>query len=199
MEVQYTNSWYDPVAEGEAANSLMSKGCVIIGQHADSTGAPSAIQASLDSGNQVYSVGYNISMLSVAPTAALTSSQNNWAALYTPVLSRMISGEVMPADIALGYSDDAVMISELGSSVADGTAEKVAEVIASIKGGTFHVFDTKNFTVGGQTITTYPWIDIDGDYVGDVGEAIIDGIFMESVFRSAPYFDLRIDGITELN
>ena len=77
MEVQYTNSWYDPVAEGEAANALMARGCVIIGQHADSTGAPSAVQAQKDAGSVVYSVGYNIDMLEVAPTAALTSSQNN--------------------------------------------------------------------------------------------------------------------------
>ena len=199
MEVQYTNSWYDPVSEAEAANALMSRGAVIIGQHADSTGAPSAIQAANDSGKSVYSVGYNISMLAVAPTAALTSAQNNWAALYKPVLSKMISGEVMPADIALGIADGAVMISELGPSVADGTAEKVEEVIAAIKGGTLHVFDTANFTVDGQKVTNYAWIDIDGDFIGDVGEAIVDGIFMESVFRSAPYFGLRIDGITELN
>ena len=55
MEVQYTNSWYDPVAEGEAANALMARGCVIIGQHADSTGAPSAVQAQKDAGSVVYS------------------------------------------------------------------------------------------------------------------------------------------------
>ena len=199
MDVQYTNSWYDPVAEAEAANALISKGCVIIGQHADSTGAPSAIQAAKDSGKNVYSVGYNIDMLSVAPTAALTSAQNNWAAMYTPVLERMITGEAMPADIALGYADDAVMISPLGPSCAPGTAEKVAEVIAALKDGSLKVFDTKNFTVGGKTITTYPWIDTDGDWIGDTGEAIQNGVFMESVFRSAPYFDLRIDGITELN
>ena len=54
MEVQYTNSWYDPVAEGEAANALMARGCVIIGQHADSTGAPSAVQAQKDAGSVVY-------------------------------------------------------------------------------------------------------------------------------------------------
>ena len=199
MDVQYTNSWYDPVAEAEAANALISKGCVIIGQHADSTGAPSAIQAAKDSGKNVYSVGYNIDMLSVAPTAALTSAQNNWAAMYTPVLERMITGEAMPSDIALGYADDAVMISPLGPSCAPGTAEKVAEVIAALKDGSLKVFDTKNFTVDGKTITSYPWIDTDGDWVGDTGEAIENGIFMESVFRSAPYFDLRIDGITELN
>ena len=33
----------------------------------------------------------------------------------------------------------------------------------------------------------------------DTGEAIVDGAFQESVLRSAPYFSLRIDGITELN
>ncbi len=199
MDVQYTNSWYDPVAEGEAANALMSKGCVIIGQHADSTGAPSAVQAAVDSGKEVYCVGYNVDMLSVAPTAALTSSQNNWGALYTPVINKMITGEVMPADLSLGYSDDAVMISALGESCAAGTAEKVEEVIAALKDGSLEVFDTATFTAGGETITSYAWQDTDGDWVGDSGEAIEDGVFQESVFRSAPYFDLRIDGITELN
>ncbi len=187
------------MAEGEAANALMSKGCVIIGQHADSTGAPSAVQAALDNGKVVYSVGYNIDMLSVAPTAALTSAQNNWSALYTPTIKKMITGETMPADFSLGYKNKAVMISALGESCAAGTAEKVAEVIAALKDGSLQVFDTSKFTVGGATVTSYPWLDTDGDWVGDSGEAIVDGVFQESVFRSAPYFGLRIDGITELN
>lgn len=199
MDVQYTNSWYDPVAEGEAANALMSRGAVIIGQHADSTGAPSAVQAALDSGKIAYCVGYNIDMLSVAPKAALTSAQNNWAALYTPTIERMITGEAMPTDFSGGYEIDAVRISPLGESCAPGTAEKVAEVEAALKDGTLHVFDTANFTVNGETVTSFMAIDIDGDFVGDVGEAIEDGIFYESTLRSAPYFSLRIDGITELN
>jgi basic membrane protein A len=199
MDVQYTNSWYDPVAEGEAANALMSKGAVIIGQHADSTGAPSAVQAALDSGKVAYCVGYNIDMRSVAPKAALTSAQNNWAALYTPTINRMITGEAMPSDFSGGYEIGAVMISPLGDSCAAGTAEKVAEVEAALKDGSLHVFDTANFTVGGETVTSYLAIDTDGDWVGDVGEAIEDGIFHESTLRSAPYFGLRIDGINELN
>lgn len=113
MEVQYTNSWYDPVAEGEAANALMARGCVIIGQHADSTGAPSAVQAQKDAGSVVYSVGYNIDMLEVAPTAALTSSQNNWSVLYRDTLEKFIAGEEVPVDYAVGISEDAVMIIDL--------------------------------------------------------------------------------------
>ena len=114
---------------------MIAKGCVIIGQHADSTGAPQAVQAQLDAGKVCYSVGYNIDMLSVAPTAALTSAQNHWAALYTPTINRMLTGEAMPADFALGYADDAVMISTLGESCAEGTAEKVEEVVAGLKDG----------------------------------------------------------------
>ncbi len=199
MDVQYTNSWYDPVAEGEAANALMARGCVIIGQHADSTGAPSAVQAALEAGTVAYSVGYNIDMLSVAPEAALTSAQNNWSAMYYPILERMISGEVMNADFALGAANDGVMISDLGPACAAGTQEKVDEVWAALKDGSLSVFDTAKFTVGGEKVTSFLALDMDGDFVGDVGEAIQNGIFEESVLRSAPYFSLRIDGITELS
>ena len=199
MDVQYTNSWYDPVAEGEVANALMSRGCVIIGQHADSTGAPSAVQAVKDSGKEVYSVGYNIDMLSVAPTAALTSAQNNWAVLYQHMLEKFLAGEEVPTDFACGAADGAVMISALGESCAEGTQEAVDAAWAGIKDGSLKVFDTSTFTVGGETVTTAFGLDTDGDWVNDTGEAIVDGAFQESVLRSAPYFALRIDGITELN
>ena len=199
MDVQYTNSWYDPVAEGEVANALMSRGCVIIGQHADSTGAPSAVQAVKDSGKEVYSVGYNIDMLSVAPTAALTSAQNNWSVLYKVTLEKLIAGQEIPTDFATGVKDGAVMISALGESCAAGTQEAVDAAWAAIKDGSLKVFDASTFTVGGETVTTAFGLDTDGDWVNDTGEAIVDGAFQESVLRSAPYFALRIDGITELN
>jgi basic membrane protein A len=199
MDVTYTNSWYDPIGEGEAANALVSSGCIIISQHADSTGAPSACEALLEGGTTIYCVGYNVDMLSVAPQAALTSCQNDWSVFYTYAMNSIMNGEEIATDWAKGYSDGAVMISALGESCAEGTAEKVAEVEAALKDGTLHVFDTANFTVEGETVTSYMAIDTDGDWVGDTGEAITDGIFYESTLRSAPYFGLRIDGINELN
>ena len=210
MDVQYTNSWYDPVAEGNVADALMAKGCVIIGQHADSTGAPSAVQAAKDSGKEVYSVGYNIDMLSVAPTAALTSAQNNWSVLYKATLEKLIAGEEIPTDFATGVKDGAVMISALGESCAEGTQEAVDAAWAGIKDGSLKVFDTSTFTCqpasdgsyqvdGDGHVTSAFGLDTNGDWVNDAGEAIVDGAFQESVLRSAPYFALRIDGITELN
>ena len=199
MDVMYTNSWYDPVKENEAAIALMGKGCVIIGQHADSTGAPSAVQAELDKGAKVYSVGYNIDMLSVAPQAALTSAQNVWSVLYKATLEKFLAGEAVPTDFACGIAQGAQQISKLGPNVAAGTQEAVDAAWAAIKSGSLKVFDTSKFTVGGETVTQAFGLDADGDFVNDHGEAIVDGAFVESVLRSAPYFSLRIDGITELN
>ncbi|HWQ57965.1 MAG TPA: BMP family ABC transporter substrate-binding protein [Clostridia bacterium] len=199
MDVTYTNSWYDPTAEAEAANSLVSRGCIIISQHADSTGAPSACEALLNAGTTVYCVGYNIDMLSVAPNAALTSAQNNWSVYYTYAFNCAVKGEEIATDWSEGYATGANMISTLGGSCAPGTAEKVAEVEAAIKDGSLQVFDTSKFTVGGAPLTTYLAIDTDGDWVGDTGEAIENGIFYESKLRSAPYFGILIDGITALN
>ena len=206
MEVQYTNSWYDPTAESEAANALMANGCVIIGQHADSTGAPSAVQVALESGTVAYSVGYNIDMLSVAPEAALTSAQNNWSVLYQATLQHMLDGTEIPADYATGHADGAVMISTLGGSCAEGTQEAVDAAWAGIDDGSLKVFDTSKFTVGGAPVESYTFNSSIVDfttgntiYEGQEYETIVDGAFQESVFRAAPYFDIRIDGITELN
>ncbi len=193
MTVTYTNSWFDPTAEAEAANALMADGCIIISQHADSTGAPSACQAALEAGTTVYCVGYNVDMLSVAPDAALTSAQNDWSVFYTYAFNCLLNGEEIATDWAKGYAEGANMISPLGASCAEGTAEKVAEVEAGIIDGTLHVFDCSTWTVGGEHLDSYDEV---GFYEGH--ECIWDGYFHESETRSAPYFDIRIDGITEL-
>ena len=204
MEVMYTNSWFDIDKEGAAAEALVANGAVIIGQHADSTGAPAAVQKLLDNGTICYSIGYNIDMLATAPTAALTSATNTWSVFYKHAFESVMKGEKLEADWAEGYSQDAVAITKLGESCAAGTAEKVAEVEGALKAGTLHVFDTNTFTVSGEKVTSAPcdmsfmdWSTMTAIYQGETVEAIKDGYFAESEFRSAPYFSLRIDGITE--
>lgn len=193
MEVSYTNSWFDITMEAAAADALMADGCVIIGQHADSTGAPSAVQAAFEKGNVAYSIGYNVDMLSVAPDAALTSATNNWAVYYTYAFGAMLKGEKIKTDWAEGFTSGAVAITDLGKSCAEGTAEKVAEVEKQLHDGTLHVFDTSKFTVGGEHLDSY-----DKSYGFEGNELIKDGYFHESELRSAPAFDIRIDGIKEL-
>lgn len=202
MDVQYTNSWFDITGEAEAANALMANGCIMIGQHADSTGAPSAVQAAHENGTKAFCVGYNVDMLEVAPDVALTSPTNVWSVYYEYAFNAALNGEEIATDSAAGYAEDGIAITELGTACAEGTAEKVEEVIAGIKDGSVKVFDVSTFTVGGEAIETF-YADLNGDFAPDEGEeasqAVVDGAIEESTLRSAPYFSLRIDGITELN
>ena len=192
MEVKFTNSWGDLALEKEAATALIANGCVLISQHADTTGAPSACEVA-----GVPCVGYNISMIPAAQTTALTSSAVNWAAYYAYALENVLAGNEFAPDWCYGYVDGAVFLTELNEGVvAPGTAEKVAEVEAALKDGSLKVFDINTFTVGGETVTSAFALDTDGDFVPDSYEAIIDGAFAESYYRSAPYFGLDIDGIT---
>lgn len=202
MDVQYTNSWFDITAEATAADALIASGCIMIGQHADSTGAPSAVQAAYENGTKAYCVGYNVDMLSVAPDVALTSPTNVWSVYYEYAFNALLNGEEIATDYAAGYEADGVKITDLGTACAEGTAEKVEEVIAGIKDGSVKVFDVSTFTVGGAAIDSF-YADLDGDFAADEGvetsQAVADGAIEESTLRSAPYFSLRIDGITELN
>ena len=207
--IGYEHDLADKTADANAANSLISNGCVIIGQYDDSTEVASAVEAANQSGQKVYCVGYNKDLRDVAPNAALTSAMNNWSVLYENMLSCMIEGEVIPVDYSVGVDQNAVMISELGAACAEGTQEAVDAAWAGIKDGTLQVFDTTTFTCqasdddsyvvddNGTLLSAYG-LDADGDLINDYGEAVIDGAFVESELRSAPYFSLSIDGITSL-
>ena len=195
MDVLYTSSWFDITAEKAAAEQLIGDGCVIIGQHADSTGAPSACEAAFNAGTTVYSVGYNIDMLTAAPNAALVSPTNEWGVYYTYAIGAHMKGEKIETNWAEGFNEDAVALTKLGPNVAPGTQEKVDEVIAQLKEGKLHVFDTSTFTVGGETLENL--IANNADYA-KYAAYVSDGYYHESELASAPSFDIAIDGITML-
>lgn len=191
MEVQYTNSWADMAGESEVATKLIDDGCVLISQHADTTGAPSACEE-----KGVPCVGYNVDMMSVAPNSALTSASNNWGPYYTYAVQCVINGEAIATDWCQGYAQGAVNITTLNeNTVAEGTADKVAEVEAALKDGSLHVFDTATFTVNGSSLEDL--IAQGGDYE-KYSTYVSDGYFHESEVASAPAFDLIIDGITSV-
>ena len=193
MEVKYTGSWADQALEKETAEALANDGCALISQHADTTGAATACQ---DAG--VYHVGYNVGMLDVAPDYSLTSASIKWAPYYTYAAECMINGEDIDVDWCQGYVDDAVWITDLGKSVAEGTQEAVEATWAGIADGSIHVFDTSTWTVNGETVTSTATDELADTFYG-VEYINEDGYFMESTIASAPSFAFIIDGITELN
>ena len=190
MEVRYTNSWADMTLEKETAEALIAAKCVLISQHADTTGAPTACEA-----RGVPCVGYNVDMIAVAPNAALTSAALNWGAFYTMSAKAVMAGESFDVDWSKGYSDGAVYTTAINSKVA--TADAQAKVDAAVNGiinGTVKVFDTATFTVGGKSIETL--IAEGGDFA-KYAAYVKDGAFNEQNGFAAPAFDLRIDGIVE--
>ena len=195
MEVTFTGSWYDETAEKEGANKLIANGCKLISQHADSMGAPTACETA-----GVPNVSYNGSTISACPNTFIVSSRINWAPYYEFVVDCVMNGKEIPADWTGTIGTGSVVLTDVNeNAAAAGTAEKLAEVSKSLEDGTVHVFDTTTFTVKGETLTSYMAdVNTDPEYTGDT-EVIIDGYFHESEMRSAPYFDLQIDGINLLD
>ena len=192
MEVTFTGSWYDETAEKEAANKLISDNCVLISQHADSMGAPTACEAA-----GVPNVSYNGSTESVGPNTFIISSRINWAPYFEYMITSAAAGEAIDTDWTGTIESGSVELTAVNEkAAAEGTQDKIDEVKAQLEDGSLHVFDTAAFTVDGANLDSYEAdVDTDADYTPDT-EVISDGYFHESEYRSAPYFDLRIDGIT---
>ena len=195
MDVRYTNSWYDPDREGDAATQLIESGCVLISQHADSMGAPNACEA-----KGVPNVTYNISTIETCDETYLIGSKIDWAPYFKYFIQCAIDGKVVAKDWCGTFETGSVVVIDANENyVAEGTAAKLAEVEAKLADGSLKVFDCSKFTVKGEHITSY-LADVDdaGDYVKET-EAIVteNGVtyFAETVYRSAPYFDIIIDGI----
>ena len=194
MDVKFTGSWYDETKEKAAAEALINGGCVLLSQHADSMGAPTACENA-----GVPNVSYNGSTAAACPETFLISSRINWIPYFKYMIEQVQKGEEIAADWTGTIETESVVLTDMGKNVAEGTKEKLDEVVKGLKEGTINVFDTANFTVGGQKLDSYKAdVDTDDAFTPDT-EVIENGIFQESKFRSAPYFDARIDGITLLD
>ncbi len=194
MEVTFTGSWYDETAEKEGANKLIEDGCVLISQHADSMGAPTACETA-----GVPNVSYNGSTESACPNTFLVSSRVNWEPYFEYAIKCVANGEAIDTDWCGSLATESVVLSDLGTAVAEGTQEAVDKAAEAIKAGTLHVFDTSTFTVEGKPLDSYMAdVDTDANYETDT-EVVSDGYFHESEYRSAPYFNVQIDGISLLD
>ena len=208
MEVTFTGTWYDEAKEKEGANKLINDGCKLISQHADSMGAPTACEVA-----GVPNVSYNGSTKEACPNTFIVSSRINWAPYYEYAIKSVIDGTKIDADWTGDLSTDSVLLTEVNeTAAAKGTQAAIDEAKAKLESGELHVFDTSTFTVtvNGDVnknakvddkglLTSYMAdVDTDAAYTADT-EAVKDGYFHESENRSAPYFDVQIDGISLLD
>lgn len=201
MDVTFTGSWYNEDLERQGAQTLIARGCKLISQHADSMGAPTACEKA-----GVPNVSYNGSTKADCPNTFIVSSRINWAPYYTYVINAVREAKKnkttpeIQKDWTGTIATGSVVLTEVNATAAAaGTQEAINNAKAAIENGTLKIFDTSKFTVKGQPLTTYKAdVDTDKDRTPDT-EVVIKGIFEESKFRSAPYFDIEIDGIELLD
>ena len=195
MDVLFTDSWYDVTAEKNAAMALIFGGCKLISQHSDSIGAPVACEVA-----GIPNVSYNGSTLAYCPNTFIVSSSINWAPYFRYICTQAMNGEAIATDWTGTLATGSIVLSDVNTAVAaEGTQALLVEIAAKLISGEIHVFDTDTFTVNGMKLTSYiANVDTDADYYPDT-QVIWDGYFRESEFRSAPYFDIKIDGISLLN
>ena len=203
MKVKYTNSWYDEAGEKSAAESLIAAGAKLVSGHADSMGVPTACKEA-----NVPNVFYNgVS----SETTFVIASKINWQPYFEYMLDCVMNNKEIVKDYTGTLATGSVQITALGQAAAAGTQAKLDEVKAKLMSGELKVFDTANFTVrNAKANDTYGNITMDangklvaynadiidlGNFAGETN-AIENGIFTESSKRSAPYFDIIIDGIT---
>ena len=195
MDVTFTGSWYDETLEKEGAEKLIQGGCKLISQHADSLGAPTACENA-----GVPNVSYNGSTEKACPNTYIISSRINWAPYYEYAIKAVMDGTAIDVDWTGTLATNSVVLTDLNTTVAaEGTAEAIAAATEKLEKGEIHVFDCSTFTVKGETLTSYQAdVNADSDNTPDT-EVVHDGYFAESEKRSAPYFDLEIDGINRLD
>ena len=197
MNVQFTGSWYDETEEKNAAQALIAT-ADLISQHADSMGAPSACE---DAG--IPNVSYNGSTVESCPKTFIVASRINWAPYFEYIVGQKAMNEPIATDWTGSIATGSVQLTEVNEqAAAPGTADKIAEVRAALEAGTLKVFDIAKegfITKDGAALTSYlADVNTDAAFTPDT-EAVADGYFHESEYRSAPYFDVQIDGITLVN
>ena len=198
MKVQFTGSWYDYNEEKNAATALIAANCDLISQHADSMGAPTACENA-----GIPNVSYNGSTVASCPNTFIVSSRINWAPYFQYIVNQVAAGEAIATDWTGTIATGSVVLTDVNvSAAAAGTVEAIADAKAKLEKGEIKVFNTAAdafITVGGAKLESYiADVDTDAAYTPDT-EVVADGYFHESEYRSAPYFDVQIDGIELLN
>ena len=198
MKVQFTGSWYDEKEEKTAAEALINAGCDLISQHADSMGAPTACENA-----GIPNVSYNGSTIESCPNTFIVSSRINWAPYFEYIVNQQAAGEAIATDWTGTIATGSVVLTDINTkAAAAGTVEAIEAAKTTLENGEIKVFNTAadNFMLkGGAKIESYVAdVDTDEAFTPDT-EVVLDGYFHESEFRSAPYFDIQLDGIELVN
>ncbi len=135
VSVVWTQSWYDPPKEREAAEALLDKGADVIAQHQDT---PAAQQAAEKRGK--WSIGYNTDMRAFAPKAHLTAPIWRWEKIYIPVVQQVKAGTWKSEQLWPGMDAGVVDLAPFNEAVPADVRAQVEKAKGSILSKQWDVF-----------------------------------------------------------
>lgn len=135
VKVNWTNTWYDPAKEKDAALGLIDAGADVIAQHQDTAGPQQAAES-----KGVFSLGYNTDMSNTAPKANMTSAVWNWGPYYVSQIKAIQAGTWKSEKYWGGYADNIVSLAPLTSLAPEGAKAAVEKAEAKIKEGNNVIF-----------------------------------------------------------
>lgn len=135
VRVVWTQTWFDPGKERQAAESLLDMGADVITMHQDT---PAPLQAAEARG--AWAIGYNSDMRRFAPNAFLTAPVWDWGVVYREIAEEVHEGTWEPRQIWWGLKEGLVGLAEFSDQIPAETLELVAQHRAEIEAGTRAVF-----------------------------------------------------------
>ncbi|HOV94659.1 MAG TPA: BMP family ABC transporter substrate-binding protein [Spirochaetales bacterium] len=155
VKVVWTNTWYDPVKEREAAVALLDAGADIIAQHQDTTEPQKAAQE-----RGKFSIGYDSDMGKFVGDTVLASATWNWETYFTQTIQAALDGKWKTHAYWGGLKDNIVQLSSISPRVPASVRNEVEAARKKI--------------LGGWSIFTGPIKDQTGKVVYPAGQVIPD-------------------------
>ncbi|TVT52173.1 MAG: BMP family ABC transporter substrate-binding protein [Azoarcus sp. PHD] len=135
VRVIWTNAWYDPGKEREAAMTLISQGADMLTHHTDST---AVVQSAEEKG--IYAFGYHSDMSKYGPKAQLTATTHHWGEFYTRTAKAVADGTWKPESIWGGYKEGMVSLAPLNPAIPADVKTLVTGIEGKLKAGSLHPF-----------------------------------------------------------
>lgn len=132
--VVYTNNWYDPPKERQAAQSLVDAGADVLVHELNSPATASVAEK-----NGVYLIGYGFDQSSYAPESWLGTFTFDWGPYYLAQAQAIVDGTWEGSVYYAGIADGGIGTAPFGDAVPQDVIDLVEQRKQEITDGTLDV------------------------------------------------------------
>lgn len=135
VSVVWTNTWYDPGKEVDAANTLIGQGCDVLTHHTDSTAVPATAEV-----KGVKVISYHSAMTKTAPKYLIGAVTHHWDEYYERRIQALFDGKWKVEPVWGGADMHMVRLSAVTPQAPKAVVDDINAVYAKMEKGEFKVF-----------------------------------------------------------